>query len=115
MSIRQVLEKMEQHTFASIPIINEYGEYIGTISEGDILWYLKDKKSFDLKKLEQVNVMEINHTKHNEPVNIDTEIEDIIDYLENQTFVPVVDDRKLFIGIVTRKAIINHFRSNPKK
>ena len=40
-SLRQVLEKMEYHKYSSIPILNDAGEYIGSLTEGDILWYLR--------------------------------------------------------------------------
>ena len=115
MSVRQVLEKMEQRIHTSIPIVSEEGLYVGTISEGDILWFLKAQKTFDLKKLEQVNIMQIKRAKHNEAVSINNEIEDIIEFLENQTFVPVMDDRNVFIGIITRKAIITYMKLLNKK
>ena len=43
---------------------------------------------------------------HNEPVNVDCEIEDLILTSMNQNFVPVIDDNKIFIGIIRRKDII---------
>ena len=44
-SIRQALEKMEYHRYSAIPIINRNGEYVGTLTEGDILYYLKKIQS----------------------------------------------------------------------
>ena len=35
-SLRQAMEKMEVHRYSSIPIISNTGEYVGTLSEGDI-------------------------------------------------------------------------------
>ena len=35
-------------------------------------------------------------------------LEDLIDKALNQNFVPVVDDQKNFIGIITRKDIISY-------
>ena len=37
-SIRQALEKMEYHRYSAIPIISRNGNYVGTLTEGDILW-----------------------------------------------------------------------------
>ena len=37
-TLRQVLETMEHHKYASIPMLNRQGEYVGTITEGDLLW-----------------------------------------------------------------------------
>lgn len=40
------------------------------------------------------------------PVSINASMEDLIQTAMNQNFVPVIDDKKIFIGIVTRKDII---------
>lgn len=40
------------------------------------------------------------------PVSIDATMEDLVQMAMNQNFVPVIDDKKIFIGIVTRKDII---------
>ena len=48
-TIRQALEKMEFHRYSSIPIINKYGKYIGTLTKGDLLWSLKNDFSLNLK------------------------------------------------------------------
>jgi CBS domain-containing protein len=37
-TLRQVLEKMAHHRYTAIPIINQEGEYVGTLTEGDLLW-----------------------------------------------------------------------------
>ena len=39
-SLRQGLEKMKYHGYSAIPVISREGKYIGTISEGDFLWFL---------------------------------------------------------------------------
>ena len=36
-SLRQALEKMEYHKYGSVPIINRAGNYVGTLTEGDIM------------------------------------------------------------------------------
>ena len=40
-TLRQTLEKWENNRYASIPVLNRKGEYVGTLTEGDILWGLK--------------------------------------------------------------------------
>ena len=34
--LRQTLEKWENNRYASIPVLNRKGEYVGTLTEGDI-------------------------------------------------------------------------------
>ena len=41
-SLRQALEKMEYHRYSAIPIISRNGNYLGTLTEGDLLWYIKN-------------------------------------------------------------------------
>ena len=53
--------------------------------------------------------MEIPRRMDNLPVTADTEVEDLIIKALNQNFVPVTDDRGMFIGIVTRKDIMRYF------
>ena len=103
-SLRQALEKMEYHRYAAVPILNRRGNYIGTISEGDLLWNIKDKFSMDLREAENIPL----RRWHNEPVNVNCDIEDLILTSMNQNFVPVIDDNKIFIGIITRKDIIQY-------
>ena len=75
-TMRQVLEKMEYHGYTAIPLLGVEGKYIGTITEGDLLWFLNES------------------------------MENLFDKVMNQNFVPVVDDKKVFIGIVTRKDVL---------
>ena len=44
----------------------------------------------------------------NEPVDVDVNMEDLMNKAMNQNFVPVIDDRKRFIGIITRKDLIQY-------
>ena len=101
---------MEYHKYSAIPILNEDGEYVGTITEGDILWHLRhaDKEDF-LKWIESVPLMNVPRRYDNEPVNASSNMEDLISKIINQNFVPVVDDCDKFIGIITRKDVIQYF------
>ncbi len=108
-SLRQALEKMEYHKYSAVPVINRQGKYVGTITEGDMLWGIKNKFNLSLKEAEHVTAAVIDRRSDNRPVNADSNMEDLIDKALNQNFVPVVDDQKNFIGIITRKDIIRYF------
>lgn len=42
-TLRQGLEKMKYHGYSSIPVISRAdNRYVGTVSEGDFLWYFVD-------------------------------------------------------------------------
>ncbi|MDU4935806.1 MAG: CBS domain-containing protein [Peptostreptococcaceae bacterium] len=107
-TMRQTLEKMEYHRYSSIPIINKEGKYVGTLTEGDLLWTLKNDFSLDLKSVEDVPIMNVKRRKDNAPVSVEANIEDLISKSMNQNFVPVIDDEETFIGIIKRRDIIDY-------
>ena len=107
-TIRQAMEKMEVAGYAAIPILNRRGEYRGTLTEGDVLWAMKNMCYMDIRQAEAHRVMEITRRKDNVPVRVTTSMHDLVERATTQNFVPVVDDKDTFIGLVTRKAIINY-------
>ena len=109
-TIRQALEKMETAHYAALPILNRQGEYVGTLTEGDVLWAMKNVCGMDLRMAETHRIMEIARKKDNIPVRVTTSMSDLIDRASTQNFVPVVDDKDAFIGIVTRRSIIQYCR-----
>lgn len=108
-TLRQVLEKMEHHGYTAIPLLSKEGKYIGTVTEGDLLWFLKDRNFPDLKLLEDMTITAIERRRDNKAVNIQENMENLFEKVTNQNFVPVVDDHKVFIGIVTRKDVLLYF------
>ena len=106
-SVRQGLEKMRYHGFSVIPVTDRQGRYVGTVTEGDFLWALYNDGAPDLKRLEKAELKKIIH-KEWKAVNASASIDEILSRAYNQNFVPVVDDREMFIGIITRKSIIRY-------
>lgn len=107
-TMRQTLEKMEQHSYTAIPLIDKAGKYIGVITEGDLLWKLKNTFALTIENTNRVLIKDVErHTKSN-TVSIDAKMEDLISLAKSQNFVPVVDDQDIFIGIIKRSDIINY-------
>jgi len=107
-TMRQALEKMEYHRYSSIPMIDDEGKYLGTITEGDLLWTLKNSLGLDLKSTENILIKEVPRRMDNKPVSINANIEDLIYTAMHQNFVPVIDDQNVFIGIIKRSDIIQY-------
>lgn len=107
-TVRQALEKMETAGYAALPILNKRGEYCGTLTEGDVLWALRNLCKMDLRQAETVRIMEYEHRRDNIPVKVTTSMYELIDRAGEQNFIPVVDDKNTFIGIVTRRAIMKY-------
>ena len=107
-TMRQALEKMEAAGYAALPILNKRGEYRGTLTEGDLLWAIKNMCYMDMRQAEARRLMEISHRKDHVPVRVTTSMHTLVERASSQNFVPVVDDKDAFIGIVTRSAIIRY-------
>ena len=107
-TLRQVLEKMEHHRYTAIPILKRSGKYLGTLTEGDLLWAIKNKYGLDLRKAEMVPIAELPRHADNMAVRVGTDMDVLVEKTLEQNFVPVVDDRDMFIGIITRKKVISY-------
>lgn len=114
-TIRQGLEKMRIHGYSAIPVIDDNGEYIGTVSEGDFLWHILKYKKEDIKSQEQYSIIDIVNEERNRPVKTNVTMDELLLRVMDQNFVPVIDDRNMFIGIITRKDIIKYFYDKSKK
>ena len=108
-TLRQALEKMKHYGYSAIPVINRGGEYAGTLSEGDLLWAILGHEANDNHDREKYMVKDILKGRQNEPVNVNADIDDLLLMAMNQNFIPVTDDRGLFIGIVTRRDILHYY------
>lgn len=102
-SIAKGIDILRECGYTAVPVIDKSGAYIGVASEGDFLWHLLDA---DGKKVESVGEI-INKDKYR-AVPITATMDELLDQALAQNFVPVVDDRGLFMGIVTRKDIIKN-------
>ncbi len=115
-SLRQVLDVMEAHRFASIPMISKStGAYKGTITEGDLLWYIKNQHNLNLHSAKDIRIKDIKRHRDNQPVSVGAKMEDLFSKAVQQNFVPVIDVQKFFIGIITRKNIIEYLCEKTEK
>ena len=105
-TIRQGLEKLRFHGYPAIPVLAKDGSYVGTVSEGDFLWCLLDQGSGDIQTQEKQPLRRVIRPGFNPAVRIDVALEELVERALRQSFIPVVDDRGAFVGIVTRQNII---------
>ncbi len=111
-TIRQGIEKFKAHGYTAVPVIDDDGKYIGTVSEGDFLWNIVSENNFELKENEHKYIFSIIRANYNPAIKVDTTMEELFERITNQNFVPVVDDRNFFVGIITRKDVINYLIDN---
>jgi len=112
MNIRQALEKMKAHGYTAIPLLSKQGEYLGTISEGDLLWYIVRQEEFDYRMMENQDIGTILRKGDMPAVKADAGVNQILENIINYNFIPVVDDRNVLMGIVTRKKVMQEFFKN---
>ena len=108
-TMRQALEKMEYHRYTAGPLVTEQGKYAGTITEGDLLWYMKNTENLTFAETARVMIKDIPLRMKNNPVQVNAEMEGLIALAMVQNFVPVVDDGDIFIGIIRRREIIEYY------
>lgn len=106
MNVRQALEKMRANGYSAIPLIAEDGRYLGTISEGDLLWHIVQDEDIRMEGLEDVPITQLLKANKVPAVKVDADAGELAGMIINQNFVPVVDDRNVLMGIVTRKRVM---------
>ncbi len=108
-SMRQAMERMEYNSYTAVPLIDEKGRYVGTLTEGDLLWKFKNTPNMTMKDAEKIPLAQVPRRINNQPVRIYAKLQDLLSLAIDQNFVPVIDDSDVFIGIVRRREIMEHF------
>lgn len=105
-TVGHALRVIHKNGYQAVPVINRKGEYVGTVTEGDFLWNLIQDYHMDMEAMRNVRVESLRKKWNYKAVSIEANIAELDQYIMDQNFVPVMDGRNIFIGIVTRKQII---------
>ena len=105
-TVRQGLERLRVLGYTALPVLARDGRYVGTVSEGDFLWHILDRRSNSLRAQERIPLRGLIRPEFNPAVSILVTMEQLVERAMVQSFVPLVDDRGAFVGIVTRQAIM---------
>jgi predicted transcriptional regulator len=98
---------MRYHRYVAIPVLDEDGIYIGTLRNDDLFKYFLENGKFDSRAAERDSVMSILDKDYSKPLYHNASVNELIENVKEHNFVPVVDDRGCFIGIVLRRDILN--------
>ena len=107
-TFRQGLEKMRYHGYTAIPVITREGQYAGTVSEGDFLNFVMAAGTTDTQHMEHHRVTELVRKDFCPSLQIDADREQVIAFILEQNFVPIVDSRGALCGILTRRGVIQY-------
>ncbi len=110
-TLRQALEKWANQRYATIPVLRRDGKYLGTISEGDLLWGIKSLPE-SASAWEDTPIASLPRRKDYKAVPVTTGMTELLRGVLDQNFVPVVDDRDMFIGIVRRTSVLDYVYRN---
>ena len=113
-SVRQALEKMTFHRYTAIPVLDAEGKYVGTLRNDDLFHYFLKQGSFDKFLAEDIPVSEILNVSYSLALPHNTDMRELIESVKEHNFVPIVDDRGCFIGIILRREILNHLLKDYK-
>ena len=89
--VRTALDRMFESGFTAIPVLSAKGRYVGTITP---------------EQAGNMLLSEVTRRIHHRSVTIDARMEDLVELVAGQNFVPVTDGRGMLCGIVTRRDVI---------
>lgn len=107
-SVRQTLEKMRYHRYTALPVLDAEGRYIGTVRNDDLLVYFLENNSFDTREAEKDSVLNVLQQNAVKPLYHNATMQELIEQVREHNFVPVVDDRGCFIGLILRREVLNY-------
>lgn len=109
-SVGKTLEDLEQYRYTVVPIINQDGCYVGTLTEGDILYGITNRlaQGESISAISKLLITKMKRKRNYKAIKINAKVDDLFMMATSQNFVPVVDDDNTFIGIVTRRDIMKH-------
>lgn len=105
-TVGEALSMMKEYGYSAVPVISTRGVYMGSVSEGDFLWYLLENS--ESENVLEASVGSIIRPEYMPPVSVNVSFADLLEASLHQNYVPVVDDRNIFIGIVTRQSLLNY-------
>lgn len=113
--LSKVMDVIEEKGFTAIPMIDRQGHYVGSVTEGDILRVIREKRELNLECIGEITVANISRKTDIKAVSGTADMNDMIKRALEQNYVPVVDDDNIFSGIITRRDIIQVFYAKAKK
>ena len=102
------MEKMDYYKYSTIPLLDEDGKYIGTVSEGDLLRFAKNHAEFQIEKLEKASILDVPRYRDYRTLTMESSLSDLVNLSMEQNFIPMVDDRNVFMGIIRRRKILEY-------
>ena len=98
-----------------MPTVDDEGHYVGTVSEGDILRFIKNNAKFNIAVAEHYRISELEKYRSYKALDITCTENDLFELSLEQNFIPLVDGRGMYIGIIKRKDVIKYLYTKAKE
>ena len=109
---------LTQSNYTMIPVLSAESKLMGVISMSMIIKAVMTVDAIEMERLDELKVRDV---MLRQPVRVQAtcHLADVLNYLIDQNFVCVVDEDNRFLGIITRKNVLQrlthllHLTSNP--
>lgn len=109
---------LTQSNYTMIPVLSAESKLMGVISMSMIIKAVMTVDAIEMERLDELKVRDV---MLSQPVRVQANchLADVLNYLIDQNFVCVVDEDNRFLGIITRKNVLQrlthllHLTSNP--
>ena len=109
---------LTQSNYTMIPVLSAESKLMGVISMSMIIKAVMTVDAIEMERLDELKVRDV---MLSQPVRVQANchLDDVLNYLIDQNFVCVVDGDNRFLGIITRKNVMQrlthllHLTSNP--
>jgi CBS domain-containing protein len=128
-TVETALDAFEKHGYTAVPVVTDDGRYVGTLSAADLLWHLRrvgrrrsaarvpegqpGPPPAGALRGDRTRLGKLERRSSNPSVPIGASVESLFDRLLYQSFVPVIDDRGVFVGIVKRSTVLAYLSGLP--
>lgn len=105
-TVRQAISKLNYHHYGALPVLSKQGHYLYSVSTSDLLYFMAER-DLSLQEAENVAVDEVPIFRPNPSLPVTASLRDIHLKLLDQNYCPLVDDKGIFVGIITRKGFVS--------
>ena len=91
--------------YSLIPVLNKENKIVGLISLAMILHKITGVEQINMNQLGKYKVREVMRTEF-PIIHQDTQVEDVLNELVDESFICIGNDEDEFVGIVTRKELL---------
>ncbi|MEO0602669.1 MAG: CBS domain-containing protein [Myxococcota bacterium] len=100
-TVREAVDSLRAWRYTAVPILDPEGRYSGTITASDLLFHIVEVG-------QEGPLAEVRQRREHVAVSVDTDVRAVLAVAADQNFVPVIDSRGVLMGLVTRRAILQH-------